>query len=256
MSLAPHAEPFFSDGEPSEADGRRIGVLLSHGFTGAPASMVPWGRYLAEQGFAVSVPRLPGHGTTWQDMNTTSWQDWYGELDRCLDKLTANCDHVVVGGLSMGGGLVLRLAAERGNDVAGVVLVNAAVASSNKQLLAVPLLKRVLPSMPGIGDDIKKPGQVEYGYDRVPLKSLASMMAGWKEVRRDLPKVTQPILVFRSDEDHVVDPSSGRIIMSQVSSRDVTERILENSYHVATLDNDAPAIFEESAEFIRRVTGP
>jgi carboxylesterase len=62
--------------------------------------------------------------------------------------------------------------------------------------------------------------------------------------------------VFRSREDHVVDPSSARIIAGSVSSREVTERILENSYHVATLDNDAPAIFAESVEFIRRVTGP
>jgi carboxylesterase len=68
--------------------------------------------------------------------------------------------------------------------------------------------------------------------------------------------VTQPLLLFRSAEDHVVDPSSARIILTRVSSTDVTERILENSYHVATLDNDAPAIYEESAEFIRRVTGP
>ena len=256
MTLAPNAQPYESAGAPNESDGQRVGVLLSHGFTGSPASMLPWGRYLAEQGFTVSVPRLPGHGTSWQEMNKTTWQDWYGELDQALEKLKANCDRVVVGGLSMGGGLVLRLAAEHGADVSGVVLVNAAVASSNKQLRAVPLLKRVLPSMPGIGNDIKKPGQEEYGYDRVPLKSLGSMMAGWKEVRRDLPKVTQPILVFRSAEDHVVDPSSARIILSQVSSRDVEERILENSYHVATLDNDAPAIFEESADFIRRVTGP
>jgi carboxylesterase len=62
--------------------------------------------------------------------------------------------------------------------------------------------------------------------------------------------------VFRSSEDHVVDPSSARIISATVSSRDVTERVLENSYHVATLDNDAPTIFEESVHFIRRVTGP
>jgi carboxylesterase len=187
-------------------------------------------------------------------MNTTGWQDWYDELDRAVDKLRANCDQVVVGGLSMGGGLVLRLAAERPQDVAGVILVNAAVASKNRQLLAVPLLKRLIPSMPGIGNDIKKPDQDEYGYTKVPLKSLGSMMAGWKAIRRDLPRVTAPILLFRSREDHVVDPSSARIITSQVSSRDVSERILENSYHVATLDNDAPTIFEESAEFIRRVT--
>jgi carboxylesterase len=253
VPVAPHAEPFLATAEPDE-HGRRVGVLLSHGFTGSPASMAPWGRHLAGHGFGVSVPRLPGHGTSWQEMNRTSWQDWYGELDRAFEKLRAEHDRVVVGGLSMGGGLVLKLAAGKGRDVAGVMLVNAAVASSNKQLRAVPLLKRVIPSMPGIGNDIKKPGQEEYGYDRVPLKALASMMAGWKAVREDLAKVTQPIMHFRSAEDHVVDPSSSQIIARQVSSREVQERILENSYHVATLDNDAPLIFEESVEFVRRVT--
>lgn len=256
MTVAPNAQPFHSDGVPSERDGQRVGVLLSHGFTGSPASMTPWGKHLVAQGFAVAVPRLPGHGTAWRELNKTGWADWYGEIERAFEKLNANCDQVVLGGLSMGGGLVLELAAEHGNDVAGVILVNPAVASNNKQLLAVPVLKRVIASMPGIGNDIKKPGQDEYGYDRIPLKALSSMMAGWKEVRRELPNVTQPILMFRSAEDHVVDPSSAQIIASRVSSLEVTERILENSYHVATLDNDAPAIFEESVEFIRRVTGP
>lgn len=256
MSVAPHAEPFFAAGEPVENSGRRVGILLSHGFTGSPASMVPWGRHLAGLGFGVAVPRLPGHGTTWQEMNRTGWHDWYDELNRAFEKLKSEHDDVVVGGMSMGGGLVLKLAADRGRDVSGVMLVNAAVASNNKQLLAVPVLKRVIPSMPGIGNDIKKPGQDEHGYDRVPLKALGSMLAGWKAVREDLPKVTQPIIHFRSAEDHVVDPSSSQIIASKVSSRDVQERMLENSYHVATLDNDAPAIFEESVEFIRRVTRP
>jgi carboxylesterase len=255
VSVAPHAEPFFAPGEPDES-GRRIGVLLSHGFTGSPASMVPWAKHLVAHGFGASVPRLPGHGTSWQEMNRTGWQDWYDELRRAFEKLKAEHDHVVVGGLSMGGGLVLKLAADKGRDVAGVMLVNAAVASNNKQLLAVPVLKRVIPSMPGIGNDIKKPGQDEHGYDRVPLKALGSMMAGWKAVRADLAKVTQPIVHFRSAEDHVVDPSSSQIIASKVSSLEVRERVLENSYHVATLDNDAPVIFEESVEFIRRVTTP
>jgi carboxylesterase len=151
---------------------------------------------------------------------------------------------------------VLELAADRGRDVAGVVLVNAAVATQRKDVLALPVLKHVIGSFPGIANDIKKPGADEYGYSRTPLKAAASMMAGWKKVRADLPKITQPILLFRSAEDHVVDPSSARIIASQVSSRDVTERILQNSYHVATLDNDAPVIFEESAQFVRRLTGP
>ncbi len=256
MPLAPNAEPFFADATPSEQDGQRIGVLLSHGFTGSPASMVPWGKDLAARGYGVSVPRLPGHGTSWQELNRTGWADWYGEVDRAFDKLLANCDQVVVGGLSMGGGLVLSLAAERGRDVAGVILVNAAVATERKDVLALPVLKHLIPSMPGVANDIKKQGVTEHGYDRTPLKAAASMFHAWKQVRTNLGGVTQPVLLFRSAEDHVVDPSSARAILSQVSSRDVTERILENSYHVATLDNDAPAIFEESAAFVHRVTGP
>lgn len=255
MAQAALADPFESDGTP-DANGRRTGVLLSHGFTGSPASMVPWGQYLAKQGYAVSVPLLPGHGTRWQDMTSTTFADYYAAVELAFDKLCARTDAVVVGGLSMGGCLALWLAARRPRDVAGVVLVNPAVASTNKQLLAVPLLKHVVKAMPAIGDDIKKPGVSEGAYPKTPLKPLHSMVRAWKQVREDLPKVTAPLLLFRSADDHVVDPSSGRIILDTVSSRDVTERVLANSFHVATLDNDAPQIFEESADFIRRVTAP
>jgi carboxylesterase len=254
VPVARSAEPFDAGAVPT-ADGRRVGVLLLHGFTGSPASMVPWGRHLADQGFGVSVPRLPGHGTSWQEMNRTGWADWYGEAERAFEKLRADTDRVVVGGLSMGGGLALRVAAEHARDVAGVVLVNAAVASARKDMLALPLLKHVLPSMPGITNDIKKPGVEEYGYRRTPLRAAHSMTLGWKALRDQLPKVTAPLLVFRSAVDHVVDPSSAALIRATVSSRDLTERVLENSYHVATLDNDAPVIFEESSQFARRVTG-
>ena len=156
----------------------------------------------------------------------------------------------------MGGSLVLQLAADRGREVAGLVLVNPAVNTERKDVLALPVLKHLVGAFPGIANDIKKPGVEEHGYPRTPLKAAHSMMVAWKSVREDLPKVTQPLLMFLSLEDHVVDASSGRIIRGAVSSRDLNERILDNSYHVATLDNDAPIIFEESAQFIRRVTGP
>ena len=256
MSIAPYAEPYYADATPNAYDGQWVGVLLLQGFTGSPASMVPWGRALAATGLGVAVPRLPGHGTTWQELNRTRWADWYGEVDRSFEKLRANCDQVVVGGLSMGGALALRLAADRGREVAGIVLVNPAVSTERKDVLALPVLKHVVPAFPGIANDIKKPGVEEFGYTKTPLRAAHSMMTGWKALRDDLPKVTQPLLMFLSTEDHVADASSARVIRAAVSSRDLGERMLENSYHVATLDNDAPIIFEESAQFIRRVTGP
>ncbi|HET9500352.1 MAG TPA: alpha/beta fold hydrolase [Marmoricola sp.] len=252
MPVLPEAEHFSSAGEP-DASGRTVGVLLSHGFTGSPASMRPWGEALAERGYAVSVPRLPGHGTSWQELATTTYDDWYAEIERAHAELAARSDVVVVGGLSMGGTLALDLAAHH-RDIAGLVLVNPAVGSTNRQLLALPALKHVIKSMPGIGNDIKKPGVTESGYDRTPLRALHTLVQAWKKVRTQLPDVTCPLLLFRSAEDHVVDPSSARIILGGVSSRDVDEVVLANSYHVATLDNDAPRIFQESAAFIQRVT--
>jgi carboxylesterase len=247
LPVQPHAEPF-------AADGGRVGVLLCHGFTGSPASMRPWGEALAERGFAVRVPRLPGHGTTWRELNRTAWQEWYAEAEFALDDLLGRCEQVAVGGLSMGGCLALRLAEQRGRDVAGVMLVNPAVASENAQLRALPVLKWLVASRPGIGNDIKKPGVDEYGYSRLPLKALHSMTRMWRVTCEDLPKVTQPLLLFRSAEDHVVEPLSGRLISMRVSSRDLAEHLLEDSYHVATLDNDAPAIFAESVKFLHRLT--
>jgi carboxylesterase len=255
VPVVPTAEPFFAEADPS-ADGQRVGVLLSHGFTGSPASMVPWGRQLAAQGYGVAVPRLPGHGTTWQEMNRTGWQDWYAEVERSFEKLRASCDQVVVGGLSMGATLVLLLAATRQAEVAGIVSVNVSIDNKDPRRFALPLLKRVVPSFPGIVDDIKKPGVTESGYDRMPLRAAAELIGLYQHLQPQLSRITQPLLVFRSATDHVADPGSHDLLLKSVSSRDLTERILENSYHVATLDNDAPVIFEESAEFVRRVTGP
>src|SRR3954452_23036284 len=107
VSVHPLAEPYVADGDATSPHGR-VGVLLSHGFTGSPASMRPWAEHLAAQGYAVSLPRLPGHGTTWQEMNRTTWADWYAEVERAFLALANQVDTVVVGGLSMGGALVLR----------------------------------------------------------------------------------------------------------------------------------------------------
>src|SRR4051794_31546126 len=231
MTIHPLATPYSAPAQPELTGGRRIGVLLSHGFTGQPASMTPWGQALAALGYAVEVPRLPGHGATWQELNTLTWADWYGELVRNFDALRAENDAVVVGGLSMGGALVLRLAADRGDQVAGVVVVNPAVATKRLDVKLLPVLKHVVKSFPGIANDIKKPGVEEHGYTRTPLKAIHSLIQAWPLLAADLPKVTAPILYFRSTVDHVVDEASEPIITGSVSSTDVTVVRLEDSYH-------------------------
>ncbi len=239
--------------EPYESGTGNVGVLLIHGFTGSPRSMRAWAEHLEAEGFRVSVPRLPGHGTRWQELALTQWTDWYGCVDRELGRLRQACDQVFVCGLSMGGGLALLLAERHGSDVTGIVVVNAAITSTDKRLVALPVLRRIVSSLPGIANDIAKPGVDEGGYHRTPLDATYSMTKMWREIRDGLGRVDQPLLMFRSVEDHVVDPTSGRAILASVSSSDVHEHLLRRSYHVATMDYEAEDIFVGSSDFFRRL---
>jgi carboxylesterase len=248
VGVLPGAEPF-------AADGSEVGVLLSHGFTGSPQSLRPWAEHLAAAGLTVRLPRLPGHGTRWQDLNDTRWPDWYGELERAFDDLRGRCRQVFGMGLSMGGTLVIRLAEQRPAEVAGLVLVNPSLGTERKDVkYALPLLHRVVPSLAGIGSDIRKPGVTELAYERTPLRAMHSLSRLWPLVVADLGLVTAPVLLYRSRVDHVVEPMSGRLLRDGASSTEVTEVILEDSYHVATLDHDAPAIFAGSLDFVRAHT--
>jgi len=244
-------EPFAQDAGERHAG---AGVLVLHGFTGSPKSMRPWAEYLAAAGMSVRLPRLPGHGTTVQDANRTTWDDWYETASSAFAELDRACAQVFVAALSMGGALALRLAEERPERVAGLILVNPAVHSESKLLPLLPVLRLAVPSVPGIGNDIAMPGQDEGCYDRTPLRALHSLIAGWKQVKQDIARVNAPILLFRSRTDHVVEASNSQWILGNVASTDVEERVLERSFHVATLDFDAPTIFGGSVDFIRRLS--
>ena len=144
--------------EPVDLPGGPVGVLVCHGFTGTTQSVRPWAEHLHAAGLTVVAPRLPGHGTRWQDMNATGFDDWYGEVERSFDALRARCSTVFAMGLSMGGTLALRLAEQRADEVAGLVVVNASLGTDRRDARLAPLLSRVVPSFPGIASDIKKPG--------------------------------------------------------------------------------------------------
>lgn len=248
MPLLPGAEPFSYDGGP-------VGVLVLHGFSGSPWSMRPLAEHFAAEGFTVDLPRLPGHGTSWRELNLTRWPDWYAEADRSFAALRSRCDHVVVAGLSVGGCLALRLAQEHGTAVSGLVLINPAVLVQDWRLkLLLPWLRFLLPSLPGVTNDIKKAGGDERGYDRLPLQAMYSLQQLWAATLKRLPEVTQPVLLMHSPEDHLIPIASSEAVLAGISSTDVTEVLLHDSYHVATLDNDAPLIEKQSVEFAHRVT--
>ncbi|MEV0703113.1 alpha/beta fold hydrolase [Saccharopolyspora sp. NPDC050389] len=246
MPVLPGAEPFTHNGSED------IGVLLCHGFTSTPQSMRAWGEHLAAEGFTVRCPLLPGHGTRWPDLNRTGWRDWYATVEGELAELLGRCRSVFVFGQSMGGTLTLRLA-EQHPDIAGIVLVNPSVMTLRKGSRLLPLLSKVWPAIGGIPGDIAKPDGFELAYQRLPLRAMASLQELWGVVRGDLGRVRQPLLLFRSTVDHIVEPVNSALVLDGVASSDLAEVVLADSFHVATLDHDAPAVFSGSVEFLQRI---
>jgi carboxylesterase len=245
VSVQPGAEPF-------AADGGAAGVLVLHGFTGSPRTVRPWAEHLAAAGLTVRAPRLPGHGTTWQDLGKTGWRDWYATAEEAFAELSGRCERVFLAGISMGACLAFRLAETHGARVGGIVVVNPSLAPDTRLFLLAPALKHVVPSLSGIAGDIKKPGASEGGYKRIPVKAAATLPPMWKLTARHLAEVTQPLLVYRSMVDHVVGPASMRVLLTALPGTEVVS--LPDSYHVATLDNDAPAIFQGSLAFFNKHT--
>jgi carboxylesterase len=228
----------------------RTGILLLHGFTGAPPSMRPWGEFLHSKGYTVRVPLLPGHGTKPADLNKVKWQEWPAKVQVELDELYKHCDHVFIAGLSMGGGTTLNAAIANNDRLTGIILVNPMihVAFMPHQLAYVISHFQKLRS--SVGNDIKRPGITEHGYDALPTRGVHELLKMLKITRKNLEKVTVPVQLFHSVEDHTLPVTNTEIIMAGLGSTNKSRIELVNSYHVATLDYDQELIFQNSLTFI------
>lgn len=249
MSPAPLApgtsSPLFLQGSTGTA------VLVIHGFTSRPSSVAAWGEAIHADAHSVSVPLLPGHGTRWEDMDAVTAEDWVAAVETAYDALAADHERVVVAGLSMGGALALHLGAAR--TPALILVANPALTFGRRLAHAAPALRRVVRSTPSIGDDIAKGGVTENAYERTPTAAVAQLGRLMRRVRRELPGIQAPIVLFRSDEDHVVPDSSVRALLAGLNpaARARLRRVaLHDSLHVATLDNDAGLIEQVSREEI------
>nr|WP_329609224.1 alpha/beta fold hydrolase [Arthrobacter sp. ATA002] len=180
-----------------------------------------------------------------------SWELWYDAYDRAYQELAEGTDRVFAAGLSMGGTLALRLAAHR--PVAGVAVVNPGLTIDDPRARYSGLLKYVQKSVPAIANNIKLEGQDEGAYSRTPVGGVHQLMRLFKDTTAVLPRITSPVLAFRSTVDLVVPESSMDVLRRYVGS--TLEAVsLENSYHVATMDHDAPLIFDRSHQFIQRIS--
>ena len=246
-SIRPGSEPFTLPGGP-------IGIVMVHGFTGSPASMRPMGQWFAEQGLCVEGVRLPGHGTSVEDLRLRQWTEWFDEVVAATSRMRERCRTTVVLGQSMGGALVLHLAAARPGDVDGLVLCSPYV--FDIRLLALPVGRLLRKQVPGVGNDIARPGQDEKAYEVLPVEGIATMFRLLQLARVELPRVRAPALVFEPGQDHTIPRSNPRKVYEALGSERKELIRCPRSFHVITLDNDAEMVRERVLAFARELDAP
>ncbi|SEM18848.1 carboxylesterase [Mesobacillus persicus] len=227
--------------------GNDIGILISHGFVGTPQSVRYIGERFADHGYTVLAPRLPGHGTHYHDLEKATHEDWFAELERGYQFLAEQCSTVFMVGQSMGGTLTLKMA-QKYPEIKGVVTVNAALTLPSFEYLKQQQTPKYIPE----GEpDIKAKGVYEITYHKTPLHAIHQLQELMENTPALLEEITSPILCIKSTVDHVIPPTNTDFIYKNVGSKIKAMATLENSYHVASMDNDKEVIVEHVHRFVQ-----
>lgn len=237
----------FALGDPSAP----TAALIIHGFTSSPQVVRPIGQFLADRGIRAVGPRLPGHGTSWQDLNACNEAMWIQTAQDAFEKLAVQHERVFVVGFSFGAALAIDLVARHQERVAGLIVLASFLHTKDPGRFLLPVVRYLIKSLPGVGNDTADPaGDREIVYDRVPTGAAHCMLRFTKRARRALPSLRVPILIVHGRNDHTAHPSNASLIYDSVTSDDKEIVWLERSYHVLPFDYDRAEMFERTYRFI------
>lgn len=239
----------------SHRSGGSTGALVLHGFTGSPVSVRNVAEAIAAGGHDVELPRLPGHGTTIDDMLRTGWHDWISTARAAFDALAERVERIVVVGQSMGGTLALRTALDRRTATAAIVCINPLTRSRGADVIEMidDYLDDGITVVPGEGSDIADPDGTDVSYAATPLAPLRSLLLdGVAPISDRFGELTVPLRLFTSRQDHVVEPADSEHLAAAYGGP-VEHTWLERSYHVATRDLDRDLVVAETVAFVDRV---
>jgi carboxylesterase len=257
--------------------GGRSGVLLIHGLTGTPTEMRFVGNGLNKAGFTVLGMQLAGHCGDEADLLATGWRDWVASVSAAADRLREQVDHLFVAGLSMGAVLALKLAIDRPQDVDGLGLYGTTFFHDGWATPAIGRLAFLLPLLTslGIGRGRVSAETEPYGIkdERIRNRVVGAMLSGdsqaaglagfpWPSlaefqrlslhVRNRIGRVRAPCLVAHSSDDDVASLRNVRIVQRGVNAP-VETLLLEDSYHMVTVDQERGKLIEQSVAFFRRI---
>ncbi len=242
MKIMSGAESFFFKGTNERA------VLLLHGYTGAPSEMRLLGEYLNSKGFTVKCVLLPGHGTTPEDLNETTTDDWYAEAEHACCELLSSHSKVMVAGLSMGGLLTIRIAAQLPIERAAILA--APIYLQDKRVPLFPILRYFVKYLPKQKRNYHEAAKYNVAYDKMPTKPIGSILQMIKTAKAEyIPKIEIPCLVMQSKIEHTVAPKSAQYIYDNIKSKVKKLVWFEHCGHILTLDNEREKVFELVGEF-------
>src|SRR5262245_49397722 len=251
--------------------GGRVGVLLVHGLGGTPTELRFVALALARAGHTVFCCQLAGHCATPEELRVSTWQQWYASVEAAHDRLKEHCDTVVAGGLSMGGILATHLAQNRPDEVQGLLLLAPTLKLDGWSMPWYSRVLNYLPPLPfrfelelsehepyGLKDArvralvasaMQNGDGSQAGVFSTPLRSFTNLNALVSVVKRDLGKVCQPALIVHPREDDMASLRNAHYLQRHLGGL-VDTLVLDNSYHMVTLDQQRHIVAERATSFV------
>jgi carboxylesterase len=246
--------------------GGSIGILLIHGLGGTPVEMRYVASGLARAGHTVHVPQLAGHCGTIQELRAVCWEDWYATVEREHWTLRETCDLVIVGGLSMGAILALHHAARHSRDVAGTLLYAPCLWLDGWAMpWYAPLIFSFTENEPwGVKDPrvqaivrqaMNSGDSSEAGVATLPGCQMFELRRLIRQVMPEISLVRQPTLVIHPREDDHASLRNLEHLQTNLGGQ-TTGVVLDDSYHIVTIDQQRQVVVDRSVRFIAQITKP
>lgn len=254
-------------------------VLLVHGLTGTPAEMRSLSKKLQHEGFSVMCPRLAGHCGSIAELKKTRWQDWYRTVEQSFEALKAEHRQVYVAGLSMGALMALRLAAQKGERVAGLGLLSSTFFYDGwnmpkyKRRLLLPLViysplrlimswtetppygikcERTRAKVHAVLENREANAAEQFGIFRTPAVTIHESVRLIREARLALSQVQSPTLIVHALEDDMASIKNAHYVAKHIAARKVETYFVDDTYHVLTLDKRKHQVAERLSHFFQQ----
>ena len=251
--------------------GGRVGVLLIHGLGGTPVELRFIAQGLARAGHTVYCCQLAGHCGTPEELRRSTWHEWYASVEAAHDKLKQHCDVILAGGLSMGGILAIHLAQNRPAGVHGLLLYAPTLKLDGWSMPWHSVFLQYVRPLPvrfdfdlaerdpyGLKDErvrrlvvasMQSGNAGAAGVFSTPMRSFAHFNSLVSAVKPDLGKVRQPALIVHPRDDDMASLKNAQYLQANLGGL-VDTLVLDDSYHIVTLDQQRHIVADRTARFV------